>query len=328
MSRNTVHVQAKDLTAGMVANSAHRWYTILTIEPAPRRPKAPKYQAPSAYLASVEDAKGDEHRLAFYPDHDGYEVDLASLTPPQVDTLLRDASREYTRAQQRVAWEYDTVHQNLGERQIRDGKRRVWPTSHEKAEQTLRAKVESGEFGMTWEATRVNQNLEKLDETRAARETIHTTMAALDAEYARRPWSRFFVVHNGHIHSSRSCTTCYPTTEYGWIPELSGLTEADAVASQGTILCSICFPSAPVEWTVGKQAPPGCDGTDKEPAGNRYRAGMTEYGNCSVCGASQVVKANGRVRKHKPAPDTESSASRQHHIDTGRYLRHGEARQA
>jgi exonuclease VII small subunit len=32
---------------------------------------------------------------------------------------------------------------------------------------------------------------------------------------------------------------------------LSGLTEADAVEEYGEILCSICYPSAPVEWTNG-----------------------------------------------------------------------------
>jgi hypothetical protein len=66
-------------------------------------------------------------------------------------------------------------------------------------------------------------------------------------------WSRFFLVRNanGHIHSSLHCSTCYPTTEFAWLPELSGLTEVDAVESQGAILCSVCFPSAPVEWTNG-----------------------------------------------------------------------------
>ena len=85
-------------------------------------------------------------------------------------------------------------------------------------------------------------------------------IAALEAEatpfhdvYRQHRWSRFFLVlnTNGHIHSSTSCSTCFVTTEFGWLPELSGLTEADAVEQQGEILCSVCFPSAPVEWTNG-----------------------------------------------------------------------------
>lgn len=66
-------------------------------------------------------------------------------------------------------------------------------------------------------------------------------------------WSRFWLVTNtnGHIHSTTSCSTCYPSTQFAWLPELSGQTEAEAVAAQGEILCSVCFPSAPVAWTTG-----------------------------------------------------------------------------
>lgn len=67
-------------------------------------------------------------------------------------------------------------------------------------------------------------------------------------------WSRFFIVKNsnGHIHSSMQCHTCFPDTLFGWLPQLSGLDEAAAVADQGEILCSVCFPSAPVAWTTGE----------------------------------------------------------------------------
>ena len=64
-------------------------------------------------------------------------------------------------------------------------------------------------------------------------------------------WSRFFVVTSsqGHIHSSMTCSSCYRTTTYGWLPELSGDSEAEAVATHGPALCTVCFPSAPVEDT-------------------------------------------------------------------------------
>lgn len=67
-------------------------------------------------------------------------------------------------------------------------------------------------------------------------------------------WSRFFLVtsSNGHVHSSMHCSTCRPTTTYGWLPELSGSTEAEAVADLGSNLCSVCFPTAPVEHQGGK----------------------------------------------------------------------------
>lgn len=73
---------------------------------------------------------------------------------------------------------------------------------------------------------------------------------ACNAEFSRRGgWSRFWIVvnSNGHIHSSRSCTTCFPTTQYAWLPEISGSTDAEVVELAGMSACTICFPNAPVE---------------------------------------------------------------------------------
>jgi hypothetical protein len=83
---------------------------------------------------------------------------------------------------------------------------------------------------------------------------LEAEAAPLHALYSEHRWSRFFLVlnTNGHIHRDMSCSTCFITTDFGWLPELSGLTEADAVEQQGEILCSVCFPSAPVEWTNGR----------------------------------------------------------------------------
>ena len=83
---------------------------------------------------------------------------------------------------------------------------------------------------------------------------LEAEAAPLHALYSEHRWSRFFLVlnTNGHIHRDMSCSTCFITTDFGWLPELSGLTEAAAVEQQGEILCSVCFPSAPVEWTNGR----------------------------------------------------------------------------
>lgn len=87
-----------------------------------------------------------------------------------------------------------------------------------------------------------------------AEDTLADALATLkvaEAEYTG--WSRFFLVQasNGHIHRSLHCSTTYPTTQWAWLPVLSGLTEVDAVETYGEILCSICYPSAPVAWTTG-----------------------------------------------------------------------------
>jgi hypothetical protein len=74
---------------------------------------------------------------------------------------------------------------------------------------------------------------------------------SLEAEWIRRPWSRYFLVVSspGHIHSSTHCGSCRRTTAYGWMPEMSGQTEAESLAKLGPYaeaMCSVCFPNAPV----------------------------------------------------------------------------------
>ena len=88
----------------------------------------------------------------------------------------------------------------------------------------------------------------------AARAVVDAAQAAFQtADEKYEGWARFFLVTNanGHIHSSMFCSTCHLDTGFAWLPTLSGLTEKDAVAEQGQRLCSVCFPSAPVEWTEG-----------------------------------------------------------------------------
>jgi hypothetical protein len=67
-------------------------------------------------------------------------------------------------------------------------------------------------------------------------------------------WSRFWLVQavGGHIHRTRACSTCFATTKFALLTSLSGMTEAEAVAEHGAILCTVCFPTAPVEWTGGE----------------------------------------------------------------------------
>lgn len=95
-----------------------------------------------------------------------------------------------------------------------------------------------------WE-TRRDAMVEKRDAARAA-------YVEVSKEYAG--WSRFFLVRssNGHIHSSMQCSTCFIDTDFGWLVDCSGLTEAEAVAAHGERLCTVCFPSAPSAWTDGK----------------------------------------------------------------------------
>ena len=130
----------------------------------------------------------------------------------------------------------------------------------------------------------------------------------LEKIYDEHPWSRFYLVtnKNGHIHSSMQCHTCGPRTLFAWLPQLSGLTEKDAVDAHGTILCSHCFPTAPVEWTVGIQKevdPTQCpgSGTSDFEQDTYKRIGWNGNGRakCKHCGEFQAVTTAYNLRKHK-----------------------------
>lgn len=88
---------------------------------------------------------------------------------------------------------------------------------------------------------------EAQDKANAAAEAT----AAHEANYAG--WARFWLVNNtdGHIHRRTTCSTLRWDTRISLLPTLSGTDEATAVAEQGEILCSVCFPDAPVAWTNG-----------------------------------------------------------------------------
>jgi hypothetical protein len=92
--------------------------------------------------------------------------------------------------------------------------------------------------------------LAKIETIRAAIAEAKTEAAPLHAEFERRGgWTRAFLVlnNNGHLHSSTSCSTTYPTTRWGWLPQESGKTEAEIVEGAGSDACTVCYPSAPVE---------------------------------------------------------------------------------
>jgi hypothetical protein len=116
-------------------------------------------------------------------------------------------------------------------------------------------------------------------------------------------WSRFFLVK--HIHNSLHCSSFRPTTKVGWLPNVSGLTEAEAVAEHGATLCTICFPTAPVALTTPQTDPSVCAGSgkvyDAEKLTGRERAYYSPTGTCGTCG--QVVgltaRNSAKVRKHK-----------------------------
>lgn len=156
----------------------------------------------------------------------------------EVDTAIADAYEAEFTARRNRDWANDSLRHRLGHRGGWNGFSTI---SHsdlmKEAAESTDPRIEHA-----------------LDGYLTARTTlIEATKALAEANDKYEGWSRFFLVtnNNGHIHSSMNCRTCFHDTAFNWLPTLSGLTEADAVAEHGEILCSVCFPTAPVEWTNG-----------------------------------------------------------------------------
>jgi hypothetical protein len=212
-------------------------------------------------------------------------MDLSTATPREIDTALGEIYVRLYTARREIA-------------QIEK-----WVEDYEKG---LEAKASSPFPGRYSSYTE-----EGLDDLRVRLADAQNTSFGIraetlpyDEEFDRRGgWSRFWLVTNngGHIHSSMHCSTCRPTTEFAWLPEVSGKTEAEAVAEHGAILCTVCFPSAPVEWTQGKQ-------DDSCPGSGRYydsslphRSGYVSgnWAECPVCHTNQTLTSAYKIRKHK-----------------------------
>lgn len=141
--------------------------------------------------------------------------------------------------------------------------------------------------------------------------------APLDDAFAADPWSRFFLVTNGngHVHSSMRCSTCFDTTRFAWLPELSGASEHEAVAEYGDMMCTVCFPSAPTDPAFVRAAReraaaeaakvaakcPGSGTHDHDSSGLRY---YSPRAVCNHCHQWVSVTSTGKLRSHKPKEAT------------------------
>lgn len=222
----------------------------------------------------------------------------------EVDERIADAYVALKRAEVYYDSAKDSVRHRAHQRQ--DHRTGRWDGTLENAiaycEDEAERSYESDGRTVTYR-TESGKALDRMEEWR---QKTHEALAVYaEAEKAYEGWSRFFAVMGGHVHSSMHCTTCYPTTRFGWLPNLSGLDEAAAVAEMGATLCTVCFPSAPVEWTSGKLDANGkpvqpktyCEGSGKSPKPGTMRG---RYGQCPTCGSAQSVTTTGSVRKHQP----------------------------
>lgn len=201
----------------------------------------------------------------------GHEMNLTTATPVEIDTVLADLYRAL------MIKEHDIESAELVILGYAGMREWVRPPNYGKGHYRntgtfaeARAKMQghvdayTAERGLDYDAMSeqakggiryyeyVPTLLSKHDAAVREVKKIRLNIAVLDAEFDRRGgWTRKFLVtsSSGHLHSTMSCSTCRPTTTYGWWPTLSGMTEAEAITAlkdRADALCSVCFPTAPV----------------------------------------------------------------------------------
>lgn len=222
---------------------------------------------------------------------------LSTATPVEVDAHLVEQLDAIAKQTATRARRMDHVHAIA--RDVRRGSRGWLFSDEEAVRKATRIATAPESSGTAHHAASLA--LSRLSEASDLLEGTRSTLRAIDDEYDRRPWTRFVHVPNGHVHGRLGCSTLRPTTRFNLRADLSGTSAAAAVEQLGAILCTICFPGAPVEWTSGRPDPEGtCSGSKEVPlAGTEKYYGRSLNGRCPGCSTMQVVTLTGVVRKHK-----------------------------
>lgn len=225
---------------------------------------------------------------------------LADKTPLEIDTRAAVLDARLYTLHALHAKHLRDIHLSVGSRVTRHGGRKGWSMTDEDA--VTAAQIQAARTDLKpWESAPTTA-LAGLAEVEAEMVTNRDESTLIDAEYDRRPWSRFVGVAGGHVHSGMWCTggTIRPTTLRTWNPTLSGLSVADAVEKLGHHLCTLCFPSAPVEWTQGtRKVDDSCSGSGQAEVPGTYISRAAPLGKCRGCDRLQSMTPRGYVRKHK-----------------------------
>jgi 8-oxo-dGTP pyrophosphatase MutT (NUDIX family)/GNAT superfamily N-acetyltransferase len=272
---------------------------------------------------------GGEHMglLSFVAAYDQDE-DLTTKSPGEIDGSLAEHHDKYFGHENAQKSAMDSMHHATGDRQRSQGRRWAWGKTDEEVHNTDPATLKPWDQ-RSFESAKTRH----ADAGQGLREEAGHIQRHEDEFSRRGGWSRFFTVQDGHIHSSRQCHSCRPTTKFGWQPELSGKSEKEAVDDKGPYLCTHCFKSAPTEW---KRDPTEVKAEEKRQSGGLCPGGTASHylsheevterkaahpqgkislgpgeahyfgqqkgmlGRCPSCRSLQKVKNSGDFYNHKP----------------------------
>lgn len=171
----------------------------------------------------------------------------------EADRVLNELLFATARQEQLLGYAQDSLRR-LVDRETGWGRDRAWGKTWDQALAEVTATAATADPEQPWTQREAQSALDKLAAARAAlnaAQAAQTAQALLWQHHGR--WNRYSVVPGGHIHTNgRACHTLRPSTTVLWAYQVSGDTVDDAIEVYGTVLCTHCFPEAPVEQTGGK----------------------------------------------------------------------------
>lgn len=138
------------------------------------------------------------------------------------------------------------------------------------------------------------------DYTAALADSICAQSARATHDMSYTGWQRFFLVTSsaGLVHRDMNCPTCNKgrqATTFALLPSLSGQTINDLVSALGPVLCSVCWPSAPTEWTDTNRIPTSIAVTLFEEGAEAFNAALAAY-RAKAAGKAAKVLADVQAR--------------------------------
>ena len=182
---------------------------------------------------------------------------IADMTPAQIDNLWADLDMACAQLDRRLAALTDHAHYTAGDRRVRSYGHTSWGMTYGEVWAKIEAMVAAGDTTKPFHVAAPRSAAELLDaqtDLETLRRANRREVEPLREEYARRNgWLRYFVVTSstGHVHSNVYCSHRGSTT-YGWMPDYSGAEVDTMIAELGPVMCSKCYPDAPLAFTSKK----------------------------------------------------------------------------
>jgi hypothetical protein len=184
--------------------------------------------------------------------NDSEEAAVTQIIPAEHDARQSVAMQERAKIQHDIERISDRMHRLADDRSGYRGRTKIWTLTEAEVIERIRKLARLGNVLELRAGVRPADLLKQHAELSARIAGLNSDIKAMDETWRAAGWTRWIECLNsdGHIHSWFGCSTLnrgLHATQLNWRTDLSGKTQAEAIADFGPRLCSVCFPDAPVD---------------------------------------------------------------------------------